>query len=239
MAGITLQDAGYATGGKVILSGISLDLRESRIGIIGRNGSGKTTLLRLIAGLIAPSAGQVRVEGIDPYKDRKATLARIGILFQNPDHQILFPTVEEELAFGLRQQGRSQADALQAARTTLAAEGRAHWAGAAVSTLSGGQKHWLCLQAVLLMQPGTILLDEPFAGLDLPSIARVTRRLAALPQRLITISHDPAAVAGADRLIWLEAGGVHADGPPSRVLPDFTDAMARIGAVDADADLTG
>jgi biotin transport system ATP-binding protein len=108
-----------------------------------------------------------------------------------------------------------------------------------VATLSGGQRHWLCLQAVLMMRPATILLDEPFAGLDLPTIARMIRRLAALPQRLITISHEPAAVAGADRVIWLEAGRVAADGPPDEVLPAFTAEMARIGGTDADADLAG
>jgi len=239
MGGITLQDAGYFAGGKEILSGLSLHLEEPRIGIIGRNGSGKTTLLRLIAGLVAPSSGTVRVDGIDPFTDRKGALSRLGILFQNPEHQILFPTVEEELAFGLRQQGLPQPQALDTARATLATEGRAHWAKAPVSTLSGGQKHWLCLQAVLMMRPATILLDEPFAGLDLPSIARVSRRLAALPQRLVTISHDTAAVAGADRVIWLEAGRIRADGPPAQVLPPFTAEMARIGEADADADLAG
>ena len=239
MGGITLQDAGYFAGGKEILSGLLLHLEEPRIGIIGRNGSGKTTLLRLIAGLVAPSSGTVRVDGIDPFTDRKGALSRLGILFQNPEHQILFPTVEEELAFGLRQQGLPQPQALDTARATLATEGRAHWAKAPVSTLSGGQKHWLCLQAVLMMRPATILLDEPFAGLDLPSIARVSRRLAALPQRLVTISHDTAAVAGADRVIWLEAGRIRADGPPAQVLPPFTAEMARIGEADADADLAG
>lgn len=239
MGGITLQDAGYSAGGKEILSGLLLHLEEPRIGIIGRNGSGKTTLLRLIAGLVAPSSGTVRVDGIDPFTDRKGALSRLGILFQNPEHQILFPTVEEELAFGLRQQGLPQPQALDTARATLATEGRAHWAKAPVSTLSGGQKHWLCLQAVLMMRPATILLDEPFAGLDLPSITRVSRRLAALPQRLVTISHDTAAVAGADRVIWLEAGRIRADGPPAQVLPPFTAEMARIGEADADADLAG
>ncbi len=101
MGVIVLDGAGYAVAGKSILSGLSLTLAEPRIGIIGRNGSGKTSLLRLIAGLVAPTAGQVRVDGIDPFADRKGALAALGILFQNPDHQILFPTVEEELAFGL------------------------------------------------------------------------------------------------------------------------------------------
>jgi biotin transport system ATP-binding protein len=238
-SGLVLRNATVRLGGRLVLDALSFRLTESRIGILGRNGSGKTTLLRLLAGLIAPDDGTVRVDGVDPFKDRKATLSALGILFQNPDHQILFPTVEEELAFGLRQQGLPQAQALAAARAALAAAGRAHWAGAAVSTLSGGQKHWLCLQSVLLMAPATILLDEPFAGLDLSETARQARRLAALPQRLVMISHDPAHLAAADRVIWIEAGGVTANGPPAQVLPAFAAEMARLGGVDADADLAG
>lgn len=231
-----MQGAGLTIRGRVILSDLTLTLTEARIGIVGRNGSGKTSLLRLIAGLVSPSRGVVRVDGIDPARDRKAMLARLGILFQNPDHQILMPTVTEELAFGLRQMGQSDAETV--ARAALSAEGRAHWADQPVSTLSHGQKQWLCLMSVLLMNPATILLDEPFAALDLPTEARLTRRLAALPQRLITISHAPAAVASCDRVIWLEGGRVRADGPAAPVLAEFTEAMARLGADDADADLS-
>lgn len=239
MDAIELDQVSYVAGGRTLLSDLSLRLTEPRIGIVGRNGSGKTTLLRLLAGLAAPSAGRIRIGAVDPYADRKGALARLGILFQNPDHQILFPTVEEELAFGLRQQGRSQAQALTAARAALSAAGRADWAGAAVSTLSGGQRHWLCLQALLLMRPQTLLLDEPFSGLDLAEQTRMTRHLAALPQRLITIAHDPAHVAHCARVIWLDAGRMVADGPAETVLPAFTAEMARIGATDADADLSG
>jgi biotin transport system ATP-binding protein len=223
----------------VVLDGVSVGLSEQRIGILGRNGSGKTTLLRMIAGLIAPDVGSVRVDGVDPFADRKAALSGLGILFQNPDHQILFPTVEEELAFGLVQQGQSQASALAQAHQTLADEGRSPWAKVPVSTLSQGQRHYLCLLAVLMMRPRTILLDEPLAGLDLPTQARLARRFAALPQRLVTITHDPASLASADRVLWLEAGRIVADGPPATVLPAFTAEMARIGARDADADLAG
>ncbi len=237
--GLQLVSASVHLGGRLILDDLSLDLVESRIGILGRNGSGKTTLLRLMAGLVAPQMGYVRVEGIDPFADRKAALSAIGILFQNPDHQILFPTVEEELAFGLTQQGLSQAEALRQAHDLLTAEGRSHWAKAPVTTLSQGQRHYLCLLAVLLMQPRTILLDEPLAGLDLPTQTRLARRFAALPQRLVTITHDPATLKGADRVIWLEAGRIAADGAPSAVIPAFTAEMARIGAQDADADLAG
>lgn len=237
--GIVLRDVSVTLSGKPVLSGLTATLDEPRIGIVGRNGSGKTSLLRLIAGLVPATAGQVRVDGIDPATDRKGMLARLGILFQNPDHQILFPTVEEELAFGLLQLGLDRRAAADRVAALLAAEGRAHWAKAPVSTLSQGQRHYLCLLSVLLMAPATILLDEPFAGLDLPTQARLARRFAGLPQRLVTISHDPAAVAGCDRVLWLDGGRIVADGAPDTVLPAFTAEMARIGDRDADADLSG
>ncbi len=239
ISGIRLSGACYAPAGKAVLSDISLTLDEPRIGIVGRNGSGKTTLLRLMAGLVRPTAGIVRVGGLDPAADRKAMLGRIGILFQNPDHQIIFPTVEEELAFGLRQQGRAEAEARALARDLLARQGRAHWAGAAVQTLSQGQRQWLCLMAVLAMDPATILLDEPFAALDLPSAARLARRLDGLPQQVVIVSHDPRVLERMDRVLWLEGGRLVADGPAAQVLRAFRAEMDRLGEADADTDLAG
>ena len=239
MDGIALQDVTVEIGGKRVLQGLTLHLTEARIGILGRNGSGKSTLLRLMAGLIAPSVGTVRVGGLDPARERKAMLREIGILFQNPDHQILFPTVIEELCFGLIQMGTPRAEAEARARALLAAEGRSHWEEAATHRLSQGQRQLLCLMAILLMAPATLLLDEPFAGLDLPTQARLSRRLAGLSQRLITISHDPAAVAGCQRVLWLEGGSLRADGPPGPVIAEFSAEMARLGAADADTDLPG
>jgi biotin transport system ATP-binding protein len=230
--GIRIEAGGVVLGNVPVLEPLALTLTEARIGIVGRNGSGKTTLLRLIAGLVAPVSGHVSIDGIDPYRDRKGALATIGILFQNPDNQILFPTVEEELAFGLRQLGRDRASAEAAVAATLRAEGRAHWARLPTQSLSQGQKQYLCLLAVLMMEPRTILLDEPFAALDLPTRIRLERRLAALPQRLIFISHDPGALEQCDRVIWLDRGRIADDGPPGRVLPVFAAEMARLGAVD-------
>lgn len=230
--GITIATGGVVLGGRSVLAPMSLTLTERRIGIVGRNGSGKTTLLRLIAGLVAPVSGQVTIGDIDPATDRKAALRRIGILFQNADHQILFPTVDEELAFGLRQLGHGRTEAEAAVAALLAAEGRSHWAGRSTQALSMGQKQYLCLQAILMMTPGTILLDEPFAALDLPTRLRLERRLATLPQRLILISHDPATAAGCDRVIWLDDGRVAADGRPDAVLPAFAAEMALQAAGD-------
>ncbi len=234
---ITLHGASVTLQGRHILAPLTLSLPEPRIGIIGRNGSGKTTLLRLISGLIPATSGRVTVHGAPP-DDRRAMLGAIGIVFQNPDAQILFPTVAEEIAFGLRQMGQTAAQARAAALNLLAAEGRTHWADAPTHTLSGGQRHFLCLMSVLAMAPKTICLDEPFAGLDMPTQIRLARRLESLAQQIITISHDAASVAGADRVIWLEGGCVQGDGPPAAVLPAFSAAMQERGAADADTDLS-
>jgi len=227
--GLQLYRASYSVAGRQILSGLSLHLTEQRIGIVGRNGSGKTTLLRLLAGLISPTEGYVRVEDIDPAKNRNMLLAKLGILFQNPDHQIIFPTVEEEIAFGLRQLGQSQSEALRVARDILLKEELGHWAPRPTCELSQGQRQFLCLLSVLAMQPSTLLLDEPYAALDLPTQLRLRHRLANLPQRLITISHDPSTLMQQDRVIWIEGGSIQADGEPDEVLQAFSIEMHRIG----------
>ncbi len=236
---ILLDGVSFRVAGHEVLSDITLRLTERRIGLIGRNGSGKTTLLRLIAGLVAPSSGRVRIGAVDPFAERKAALGQVGILFQNPDHQILFPYVEEELAFGLRQGGLSNEAALHRAQAVLDAWGRSAWARVPVQSLSQGQRQMVCLMAVLAMAPETLLLDEPYASLDLPARMRLARRLHGLEQRVIVISHDPEALAGMERVIWLDAGRIRRDGPAGGVLPEFAAEMAQEGARDADADLAG
>jgi biotin transport system ATP-binding protein len=191
----------------------------------------------LIAGLAAPDEGSVSVNGVDVAKDRKAAISTVGILFQNPDHQIIFPTVGEELTFGLTAQGNSKAEAQAAARQMLERFDRAAWFDRPVHALSGGQRHLVCLMAVLAMAPKLIVLDEPYAGLDLATTTRLGRYLEGLDQALIHISHDLSALQAYDRVIWLERGAIQMDGPPAQVLPAYEQQMRDLGGSDDLADL--
>ena len=229
---VELRDIGVTLAGRMVLQGVSARLEEARVGIVGRNGSGKTTLARVIAGLIAPDAGQARIGGTDMAQDRRAALAMVGIIFQNPDHQIIFPTVLEEIAFGLTQQGLRQPRAEGQARDMLARFGKAHWANAATHSLSQGQKQLLCLIAVLAMQPGVIVMDEPFAGLDIPTRLQLMRYLDGIAAQVVMITHDPGQVRGFDRILWLDGGRLIADGPPDQVLPAFEAQMRDWGDCD-------
>ena len=230
---VRLSDVDLTLAGTRILSGLNLTLSERRVGIVGRNGSGKSTLARVMTGLVAADAGLVEVMGIDVARDRKEAIRTIGILFQNPDHQIIFPTVAEELAFGLRQQGRSKKDARAVAQATLEKFGRAEWAERSIETLSQGQKHLVCLMAVLALEPSVIVLDEPFTGLDIPTTRSLQRYLDRLAPTLVHITHDVASLEGYERVVWIEAGRVHRDGAADEVLNEYLAAMTREDAADA------
>ena len=222
---IQIQSLSCQYGDKTVLDTITLELTEERVGIVGRNGSGKSTLARAFSGLIRPEQGRILINGIDVLNDRKSSLSAVGILFQNPDHQIIFPTVEEEISFGLRQLGHSKADASTKTDETLANFGKSDWAKRPVSTLSQGQRHLVCLMSVLAMAPSVIILDEPFSGLDIPTTRALEKRLNQLDQTLIHITHDPAVIAHYDRVLWIEGGKIIADGAPDAVLPEYLRVM--------------
>ncbi|MWD27849.1 ATP-binding cassette domain-containing protein [Aquicoccus sp. SCR17] len=224
-------------GARRVLDGITLDLSERRIGLIGLNGSGKTTLARVICGLVSPDEGRVELNGIDPAKDRRGALQEVGLIFQNPDHQIIFPTVAEELAFGLRQQRHADPEG-EAARV-LAAFGRADWAERAVATLSQGQRHLVCLMSVFAMRPSLVLLDEPFAGLDRPTTAQLHRMIAGYEGTVIHITHQLEWLEDYDRIVWIDRGRVRADGAPAEVLTRYRAATESEEGFDAFADLPG
>lgn len=219
-------------GERTALNNLTFTASEKRIGVVGRNGSGKSTLARVLSGLIAPNEGKAVIAGVDVLNDRKDAIASVGILFQNPDHQIIFPTVIEELSFGLRQMGRDANTANRMAEEMLAKFDRSQWAPRSVSTLSQGQRHLVCLMAVLAMEPKVIILDEPFSGLDIPTVRALEKYLNQLDQTLIHITHEPRHIAHYDRVLWIERGELRGDGTPASLMPEYISAME---ADDADA----
>ncbi|WIV51442.1 ABC transporter ATP-binding protein [Marivivens sp. LCG002] len=235
---ISIRDLGYEVEGRSILTSVGFSTKARRIGVVGRNGSGKSTLAKLLSGLEAPTRGQIRVGGIDPFADRATAIETVGVLFQNPDHQIIFPTVIEELIFGLIQIGRPKGAAIEEARTLLRDFGKAHWEEAATHTLSQGQKHLLCLMAVVLMKPKLIILDEPFAGLDLPTKLQLGRYLSKFEGQLLHISHDPADIRDYDEVLWIDGGTLRHKGPTGETLALYLEAMTELGASDDIADLS-
>ena len=220
-AEIAFEDVQVCRAGREILTIQRLRLRERRVGLIGNNGSGKSTMLRLMNGLLLPNAGQVVVAGLDTAKHRKRLPTKVGFLFQNPDHQLVFPTVVEEIAFGPREHGLSAADARLRAVDSLERYGCSDWANRNVNELSGGQKQLVCILAVLATQPSILLMDEPFSSLDLPTRLHLFRRIMTLPQQVLMASHDLDVLAQFDRVIWLDAGGIRADGQPAEVIPAY------------------
>ncbi|OOY17081.1 cobalt ABC transporter [Thioclava sp. DLFJ4-1] len=235
---IAISDLGHDLDGRPVLEGISLETRARRIGVVGRNGSGKSTLSRLMAGLIAPSRGSLRINGHDLAADRKAALREVGILFQNPDHQIIFPTVIEEISFGLRQQGMKKPEAEATADRTLEQFGKAAWRDAYVTTLSQGQKQLLCLMAVSAMAPNLLILDEPFSGLDIPTKAQLGRALTLYRGTLMQVTHDPRELEHYDEILWLDQGRLRMHGAAREVLPVYVEEMTRAGEADDIAQLS-
>lgn len=203
-----LDEITLVRGGVAVFKALSLHLKESRIGLIGDNGAGKSSLFRLICGLDTPQAGRVTLSN-GPNT--------VGMMFQNPDEQIIFPTVEEELALSLQHLQLPRKEAQERVRSWLEARGLAHWATRAVGSLSQGQRQHVCWLALLIAGHKTLLLDEPFSSLDLPSQALLRRDIADAKEQIIVSTHVLSHVRHFERVIWLDQGQVRADGAGQEV----------------------
>jgi len=222
---IEILSASVFYGKEKILEDLSLSITEQRVGFIGRNGSGKTTLLRILAGLQELNSGKVLIDGTEVAKKRKEAIEKVGIIFQNPDHQIIFPTVGEELRFGLTQLGLNRNEADLKVIACLKQYDKVEWFERSISTLSQGQKHLVCLLSVLLMEPKVVLLDEPFTGIDIPTQLKLEHYLSSLKQTIIHVSHVPETFETYQRLIWMDEGVIQADGTPKTVIKKYINAM--------------
>lgn len=196
------------------LRDITLDIHAGdRIGLVGLNGSGKSTLIRHLNGLYRVQEGTYLYHGAPIEPDQTTELRlRIGILFQDPDDQLFSTTLYEDVAFGPRNQGKSEAKVDRLVRDNMTAVGLGHLLHKQAHHLSYGQKKRAALAAVLAMEPEVLILDEPTANLDPRQEARIKALLTTYTGTLIIIEHDLLFLHElCDRAIVLTDGRVHHD----------------------------
>ncbi|MBV7481912.1 energy-coupling factor ABC transporter ATP-binding protein [Bordetella sp. BOR01] len=207
-----------ATPHSQALRGVSLTLSQRRVGVVGPNGAGKSTLAKLLNGLVQPTAGRVVVDGLDTRRDLKAVRRRVGFVFQNPENQIVYPIVREDLAFGLKSLGLAAAERARRIDARLAELGVAHLVDRASHSLSGGECQLVALASVLVMEPALVVFDEPTTQLDLRNRNRVARAIAALDRPAVVVSHDLELLQDFDRVLVVVDGGIAADDTPGPAL---------------------
>jgi len=218
----------YYTRGEYVLRGVTftVELGES-VAIMGSNGAGKTTLVKHLNGLLKPVRGVVRVLGMDTREHSVAELARhVGVVFQNPDHQLFAETVEEEVRFALENFGFPEDEIGERVEWALAEFGLERYRKASPFSLSEGEKKRLAIASVVVYEPDVLVLDEPTVGQDAIQRERIAEMLREFMRRgrtVIVVSHDVEFVAELfDRVIVMSRGRVVADGSARSVLTDLT-----------------
>ncbi len=207
-----------------VLDGVDLTIEKgSFVVVLGHNGSGKSTLAKTFNGVLLPAGGKVYVEGLDT-ADANLLLAirqRVGMVFQNPDNQIVANVVEEDVAFAPENLGVPPEEIRRRVDDALKAVGMYEFREHAPHLLSGGQKQRVAIAGVIAMQPRCIVLDEPTAMLDPIGRADVLRTIKTLNRErgvtVVLITHHMDEAAQADRLVVMAKGKVVADGAPKEV----------------------
>lgn len=223
---IRLERVSHAFDGRIVLKDLSLELTERRIGVIGANGSGKSTFARLLNGLIVPTEGRVLIDGLDTASEGRKVRGRVGFVFQNPDTQIVMPTVAEDVAFGLKPLKLPTSERTARVEAALEAFGLGAEAERPAHLLSGGQKQLLALASVMVMRPSWIIFDEPTTLLDLRNKARVTRAMTALDVSIVHVTHDLDQLEGYERVLVFHDGRLAADAPPAEAIARYRALMA-------------
>ena len=211
----------------LVLDGVDLQIEDgSFVAVLGHNGCGKSTLAKHFNAILLPSGGKVYVDKMDTADEDKTLDIRrtVGMVFQNPDNQIVASIVEEDVAFAPENLGVEPAEIRRRVDESLAAVGMTEYAGHAPHLLSGGQKQRVAIAGVLAMRPRCIVLDEPTAMLDPVGREEVIRTVRKLNREngvtVVLITHHMDEAAQADRLIVMDHGKVIADGAPRTVFQD-------------------
>ena len=206
------------------LHGIDLEIKEgSFVAVLGHNGSGKSTLAKLMNAILLPSSGKVYVDGIDTSDEARLLDVRrtVGMVFQNPDNQIVANVVEDDVAFAPENLGVEPAEIRRRVDEALRTVGMYEYRLHAPHLLSGGQKQRVAIAGVLAMPPRCVVLDEPTAMRDPVGrrevVATVTRLCREKGMTVMLITHHMAECIGADRLIVMSEGRIVADGTPREV----------------------
>jgi len=214
----------FAYGERAVLRNINLDIdRGGFIAVMGRNASGKTTLVKQLNGLLKPSKGRVRLEGVDTRKSTVAELSRrVGYVFQNPNDHLFADTVEDEIAFNLRNRGADEAEIAKAVAGMLEEFELTGYRKSYPRNLSGGERQRVALASVLVGQPEVIVLDEPTRGMDYVLKKKLVSYLDDYRRRgntVIMVSHDVETIAEcAQRVVLLSEGRVVVVGSKREVL---------------------
>jgi energy-coupling factor transport system ATP-binding protein len=208
------------------LDAVSLTILDGEIvAIVGENGAGKTTLVKHITGLLKPTSGTVLVDGVETSKTSTAVLSKkVGVAFQNPDHQLFSESVEEEVAFGLRNFGFSPELTAQRIDWSLKFFGLEEYRKSSPLILSGGEKKRLTLACILSWDPQVVVLDEPTVGQDSiqkEKLAEIIRLLHSTGKTVILVSHDIEFLWPIQpRVVVMAKGKVVKDGPAGEVFAD-------------------
>jgi len=223
-AGVAVRASGGGT--RTLLAPVTATLAERRVAVIGANGSGKSTLARLLNGLVLPTTGAVRVDGLDTARDGAAVRRRVGFVFTDPDAQLVMPTPAEDVALSLRRALPRAPERDAAVRAVLGRFGLQDHADVPVHALSGGQKQLLALAGVLATEPAVLVCDEPTTLLDLRWRRVVDDLLGSLNQQVVLVTHDLGSAGRADRVLVVDDGRVVADAAPGVAIDIYLDLMS-------------
>ena len=214
----------YPGDSKETLRGIDLEIAAgSFVAVLGHNGSGKSTLAKLLNAILLPTSGHVYVAGVDTADEERLLEVRgtVGLVFQNPDNQIVANVVEDDVAFAPENLGVESSEIRRRVDDALKTVGMYEYRQHAPHLLSGGQKQRVAIAGALAMQPRVLVLDEPTAMLDPVGrrevISTVTSLCRERGMTVVLITHHMSECVNADRLIALSDGRVIADGTPREV----------------------